>query len=131
MVDKMDLSEKEKSIISEKREKSLKLLFYLGIVLIVISVGLVPYHIVKIRKIDSQWKKTFAEIDQIKPMTNQEKSLKLTLINSINYSKRLTDKFQLINLINKVSVPFTLGILAIGIYKISRVYLKIIRKLQA
>jgi hypothetical protein len=49
----MDLSSKEKAVLSIKHEKSNRRVLYFGIVLVVLSIGLIPYYLFKISKIDS------------------------------------------------------------------------------
>jgi hypothetical protein len=126
-----ELSKKENAIISEKRERSNKLVLYMGVLFILIAIGATPYYLNNISKIKSQWKQTLSEIDSIAPASEKEIRLKLTLENSINYAKSISVKYHILRLFNEAGTLFIIGLFAIGIYFKSRSYLRIIRKLQS
>jgi uncharacterized membrane protein YraQ (UPF0718 family) len=126
----MELTEKEKAVISTGYEKSNKRVLYFGVFLIAIAIGLVPYYLIKINKIESQWDKASLQVNTIEPVTELEKTIKSTLENSMKYSRETSYKYHYSNFLNKSGGLLLLGVFAIGIYKKSRFYLQIIRKLQ-
>lgn len=126
----MELSNREKAALSIKHEKSNRWVLIFGIFLMVLSIGLIPYYIVKIDKIDSQWEKSSLQIDSIEPVTELENAIKLTLENSIKYSKEISFKYHYTDFLNKSGGLFMLGLFAIGIYIKTSFYIQIIRKLK-
>ena len=127
----MEFTKVEQRILSTKHENFQKMMLWVGIVFLILSIAQIPYAINRTKKVKETWEKSNHFLNQeIEPETKQEIYLKSMLLKSVNETKEsvvrgLEQKFSggLINL-------FLIGSYSILIYFISRIYLRLIRKLQ-
>jgi hypothetical protein len=126
----MKLTVREKAVLDPSFDSKINWSLYIGIALISISILMALFQINRMEKIDNQWSLSLKEIGEINALTEQEIKLKDITMNSIEYSKNISSKYQVANLYNDVGLLFFIGLFSICIHVISKFYIKIIRNMQ-
>jgi len=127
----MKFTKTEQKILSPKHEKWEKVILWMGIICLCLSISLIPYMINKINKIRDGWDTVHLKIEQkIEPATKQEAKLKSMLLEATAERKDIWLKY-----LTELSLKGVLFLLATGVFLIasyirSRIYIKLIRKLQ-
>jgi hypothetical protein len=127
----MEFTKLEQKILSTKHEKFQKLMLWIGIVFLIFSIAEVPYAINSTKKVKEAWEEASYSLNQeIKAKTKLEIYLKSMLLKIVNETKEsevraLKQKFS-----SGFIYLFFIGCYSISSYFISRIYLRLIRKLQ-
>lgn len=86
----MEFTKIEKRILSTKHETSQKVMLWVGIIFLILSIAPVPYLINRTNKAKETWEESYSFLDQkIKPETKQEVILKSMLLKNVNETKEI------------------------------------------
>lgn len=126
----MEFSTKEHKILSTSNNRDNKLTLYIGIIVITIAIGFIPYYIKQANMFNKQFEGTYTQIKNIIPQTDQEITMKEIAINSTKYAKEISLKYQYTKFLYKLGGLVLIGIFIIGFYIKSRSYINLIKKLR-
>lgn len=134
----MEFTKTEKRILDPKHEKWEKIMLWMGILCLCLSIALIPYTINNISKTEKKLDETqFNLSPKIETTTKQETKLKELLIKTIDVNKDLWLKYKELLLtyiaektFRSILFLFIMGWFLVISYFRSRIYIRLIRKLQ-
>jgi len=127
----MKFTKAEEQILSSKHEKYEKVILWLGICCLCLSIALIPYEIDRINKLKIEFGRSenFLE-QQINPETQNEKTLHPIIQKSMAINTELWRLYESQIAFSHVFPIFLFGCFFLIMYFRSRIYTKLIRKLQ-
>ena len=127
----MKFTKAEQRILSPKHEKGEKVMLWLGLICLCLSISMALYFLNQTNKVKDLFEKEHQSIEQnIEPATKQEVRLKSMLLEATSKSNSLWLQYFTEKIISGGILIFTIGMFLIISYYRSRLYTNVIQKLK-
>ena len=127
----MKFTKAEQRILSSKHEKGEKVMLWMGLICLCLSISIALYFLNQTNKVNDYFEKEHQSIEQnIEPATKQEVRLKSMLLETTSKSNALWLQYFTEKIFGGALLIFTIGMFLIVSYYRSRLYTNLIQKLK-